>query len=65
MKLNWLTEHFSVLEADADDVTVDGNAPAYILYLFGRILFPGKSGDFVQLIFFPLLRDLGRVSEYS
>jgi mobile domain-containing protein len=65
LKLTWLREHFSVLEADADDVTVERHARAYILYLFGCILFPDKSGDSVQLIYLPLLRDLGRVAEYN
>ncbi|XP_057521625.1 serine/threonine-protein phosphatase 7 long form homolog [Amaranthus tricolor] len=65
LKLIWLKEHFSVLEDDADDVTVERHARAYILYLFGCILFPDKSGDSVQLIYLPLLGDLERVDEYS
>ena len=65
MKLTWLKEHFSALEDDADDITVDRHARAYILYLFGCILFPDKSGDSVQLIYLPLLGDLERVDEYS
>ena len=65
MKLTWLREHFSVLEDNADDITVESHACAYILYLFGCILFPDKSGDSVQLIYLPLVGDLERVDEYS
>ena len=65
LKLTWLREHFSVLEDDVNDVTVERHARAYILYLFGCILFPDKSGDSVQLIYLSLLGDLERVDEYS
>ena len=54
-----------MLGPDADDATIDRHACAYILYLFGWILFPDKSGDSVQLIYLPLLRDLRRVVEHS
>ncbi|XP_057543349.1 protein MAIN-LIKE 2-like [Amaranthus tricolor] len=60
LKLTWLRVHFSALE---DDVTVDRHARAYILYLFGCILFQNESGDSVQLIYLPLLEDLERVDE--
>ena len=62
--LHWEVDD-RVLEDDADDVTVDRHARAYILYLFGCILFPDNSGDSVQLIYLPLLGDLERVDEYS
>ncbi|XP_057548218.1 serine/threonine-protein phosphatase 7 long form homolog [Amaranthus tricolor] len=65
LKLTWLREHFSVLEDDADDVTVERHACAYILYLFGCIMFPDKSGDSVQLMYLPQLGDLEWVDEYS
>ncbi|XP_057543971.1 protein MAIN-LIKE 1-like [Amaranthus tricolor] len=65
LKLTWLREHFSVLEDNADDITVERYAHGYILYLFGCILFPDKSGDLVQLIYLPLLEDLERLNEYS
>ena len=54
-----------MLEDDADDIAFKRHARAYILYLFGCILFPDKSGDSVQLIYLPLLGDLERVDEYS
>ena len=50
---------------DADDITVDRHARAYILYVFRCILFQDKSGNSVQLIYLPLLGDLERVDEYS
>ena len=53
-----------MLDNDADYITIERHARAYILYQFGCILFPDKSSDSVQLIYHPLLGDLERVDEY-
>ncbi|XP_057247555.1 serine/threonine-protein phosphatase 7 long form homolog [Beta vulgaris subsp. vulgaris] len=48
LRLTWLRQHFFLLPNDADEVTVQRFARAYILALMGSILFADKSGDAVQ-----------------
>ena len=45
LKLTCLRDRFRVLRPDADEATIERHARAYILYLFGCILFPDKSRD--------------------
>ena len=54
-----------MLPADADEETVIRFARAYILMLMGSSLFSDKSGDAVQLVYLPLLRDLDDAGRYS
>ncbi|XP_031266286.1 serine/threonine-protein phosphatase 7 long form homolog isoform X2 [Pistacia vera] len=64
LKLRWLRGHFQCLPLDADVVTTQCYARAYILGLLGS-LFADKSGSDVQLIFLPLLRDFKYVGKFS
>jgi hypothetical protein len=45
----WLSDIFGVLPDDADDVTVQQYARAYILEMIGGSIFADKSGDKVHL----------------
>ncbi|XP_021748786.1 serine/threonine-protein phosphatase 7 long form homolog [Chenopodium quinoa] len=65
LRLSWLRKNFSNLSPDADDLTVQRFARAYILMLMGSVLFTDKSGDVVQLIYLPLLTDLHTAGNYS
>ncbi|XP_074280156.1 serine/threonine-protein phosphatase 7 long form homolog isoform X1 [Silene latifolia] len=65
LKLSWLRAHFQGLPQDATQQHLHAHVKAYLLYLIGTVLFPDKSGNRVQLIYFPLLTNLERLNEYS
>lgn len=65
LKLSWLRSHFHKPPPDADDLTLQRYARAYILGLIGGFLFTDKSGADVQLIFLPLLRDFSKIEQLS
>lgn len=57
MQLTWLAQTFRILPPDADEIMVMRYARAYILQLFGGVLFADKSGNLANLIYLPLLED--------
>ncbi|KAL7235678.1 hypothetical protein ACSBR1_019048 [Camellia fascicularis] len=61
----WLSQTYGNLPIDADDVTVQRYARAFILQLLGGSIFAAKSGSMVQLMFLPLLEDFDAAGEYS
>ncbi|KAL0013037.1 hypothetical protein SO802_000106 [Lithocarpus litseifolius] len=65
LKLSWLRSCFHKPPPDADDLTLQRYARAYILGLIGGFLFTDKSGADVQLIFLPLLRDFSYIEQLS
>lgn len=65
LKLSWLRANFQQPPPDADDLTLQRYARAYILGLMGGVLFTDKSGADVQLIFLPLLRDFAYTEQLS
>lgn len=65
LKLNWLQTLFLQPPPDADDITLEQYARAYILGLIGSTLFADKSGADVQLIFLPLLKNFADVPLFS
>lgn len=65
VKCTWLTRTFEVLPADADIVTVQRYARAYIMQLLGGILFPDKSGNLTQLFYLLSLRNFRVVGTIS
>ncbi|XP_048501618.2 serine/threonine-protein phosphatase 7 long form homolog [Beta vulgaris subsp. vulgaris] len=65
LRLTWLRQHFFLLPNDANEVTVQRFARAYILALMGSILFADKSGDAIQVLYLPLLADLDVAGTYS
>ncbi|CAL5329912.1 unnamed protein product [Camellia sinensis] len=65
MNMTWLSQTYGNLPIDADDITVQRYARAFILQLLDGSIFAGKSGSMVQLMFLPLLEDFDIVGEYS
>ncbi|XP_056682429.1 serine/threonine-protein phosphatase 7 long form homolog [Spinacia oleracea] len=66
LRMTWLRRHFSQGPPDdAADIVYERFSRAYILALMGSILFADKSGDAVQLVYLPLIRDLRRAGTYS
>lgn len=65
LNMMWLSQTYGNLPIDADDVTVQCYARAFILQLLGGSIFVGKSGSMVQLMFLPLLEDFDAAGEYS
>ncbi|KAK9289288.1 hypothetical protein L1049_017764 [Liquidambar formosana] len=65
LRLRWLSQHFSKFPQQVGKHTREYHSRAYILYLFGAILFTDSSGDTVLLMFLPLLDNLELVHLYS
>lgn len=69
LKLTWLRDNFSNPPVQADgsinEIVLHRYVRAYLLYLIGAVLFPDKSGNKVQMLYFPLLIDLTRLHEIS
>ena len=61
----WLSQQFSTPPIEADDVTLERFAQAFILALLGSALFANQRGMHVQLYFLPLLRDFTETFMYS
>ncbi|KAL7166009.1 hypothetical protein ACSBR2_036801 [Camellia fascicularis] len=65
LNMTWLSQTCGNLPIDADDVTIQRYARAFILQLLGGSIFAGKSGNMVQLMFLPLQEDFDAIGEYS
>lgn len=65
LRMQWLRETFGVLPQVADGQMIQRYARAYILCIIGGLLLPNKTGDAVQLMYLPLLRDLQYTSRLS
>ncbi|XP_038707328.1 serine/threonine-protein phosphatase 7 long form homolog [Tripterygium wilfordii] len=68
LSLSWLVLNFGEHNPPAEDapeVVLQQYARAYILAMFGSILFPSTMGDSIPLIFLPLLANLQETSSYS
>ena len=63
--MSWFSDVFGVLPDDANDVTVQQYARAYILEMIGGSIFANKSGDKVHLQWLGLLRDFNIAGSYS
>ena len=61
----WLCDQLSTPAPDADEVTLERSVRGFILALMGSFLFANKKGMQVHLCFFPLLRDLTHIANYS
>ena len=65
LSIEWLHDHLPSLEAEANDLTIQRHAHAYILGLMAGIVFPNKTNRSVHLMFLPLLRDLVAAGQFS
>jgi hypothetical protein len=64
VSLKWLEDNFQDLDDDAGEVDVVRHARAYVLHLFGAVLFPDSAGDTASWMFLPLLRDFTEAGSY-
>uniref|UniRef100_A0A2N9G2R3 Aminotransferase-like plant mobile domain-containing protein n=1 Tax=Fagus sylvatica TaxID=28930 RepID=A0A2N9G2R3_FAGSY len=65
LNMTWLSETFGVLPDNADEVTVQRYARAYILEMLGGSVFADTSGDLVHLLWLMFLDDFDTAGEYS
>jgi hypothetical protein len=65
LNMTWLSETFGVLPDNADEVTVQRYARAYILEMLGGSVFADTSGDMVHLLWLMFLDDFDTAGEYS
>ncbi|KAL7212056.1 hypothetical protein ACSBR2_014840 [Camellia fascicularis] len=64
LNMTWLSQTYGNLPIDANDVTTQRYARAFILQLLGGSIFVGKSGNMLQLMFLPLLEGFDVAGEY-
>jgi hypothetical protein len=55
VSLRWLREQFHQCPADADDATITYYCRAYVLHMFGTVLFPDGTGDTASWMYIPCL----------
>lgn len=65
IELGFLDEHFSGEPNPNDIEDVERHARAWILRLFGRILFPNSTGSRIHLIYLSLMENLADLGNYS
>ncbi|XP_074265699.1 serine/threonine-protein phosphatase 7 long form homolog [Silene latifolia] len=65
LRIGWLLDKFSSLPEDANEQVLHQYVRAYLLILMATIMFPDKSGNDIQLVYLPLLRDLTTIDNYS
>ncbi|XP_074266486.1 serine/threonine-protein phosphatase 7 long form homolog [Silene latifolia] len=65
LRIGWLLEQFSGLLEDANEDVLHQYVRAYLLILMATIMFPDKSGNDIQVVYLPLLRDLTDLDNYS
>lgn len=65
VKLSWLREQFGRCPENADDDTVNYHCRAWVLHLFGCVLFPDATGDTASWMFLPCLTDWQTAGGYS
>ncbi|XP_015634768.2 serine/threonine-protein phosphatase 7 long form homolog [Oryza sativa Japonica Group] len=63
--LSWLRANFGQCPAEADEATVQRYCRAYVLYIFGSILFPDSGGDMASWMWLPLLADWDEAGTFS
>ncbi len=62
---SWLRANFSQCPPNADQATVQRYCRAYVLYIFGSVLFPDSGGDMASWMWLPLLADWDEAGTYS
>ncbi|KAH9619098.1 hypothetical protein KSS87_014112 [Heliosperma pusillum] len=65
LKLTWLHDNFQNVANINSQYQLHCHVRAYLLYLFGALLFPDKSGSTVSLIYLPLLENLDQIDDIS
>lgn len=62
--LKWIEENFQNLDPNANEEEVVRHCRAYVLHLFGAVLFPDSASDVASWMFLPLLRDFNEAGTY-
>jgi len=65
VKLSWLRDQFGTCPENADDDTVNYHCRAWVLHLFGCVLFPDATGDIASWMFLPCLTSWQTAGGYS
>ena len=65
VRITWLRQSFGVCPADADEGTVQFYCRAWILHMFGCVLFPDATGDCASWMYIPCLTDWDTTGHYS
>ncbi|KAH9619811.1 hypothetical protein KSS87_001162 [Heliosperma pusillum] len=65
LRIGWLTENFSGLPEQANEQVLHQYVRAYLLILMATVMFPDKSGNDIQVVYLPLLRDLDAIDDFS
>jgi hypothetical protein len=63
--ISWLRQNFAQCPDVADEQTVTYYCRAWILHLFGCVLFPDATGDSASWMYIPCLTDWDTAGEYS
>lgn len=63
--ISWLRQNFGICPGDADEQTVTYYCRAWILHLFGCVLFPDGTGDAASWMYIPCLTDFYTAGGYS
>ncbi|OVA05687.1 Aminotransferase-like [Macleaya cordata] len=65
LSYTWLRKHFATVDEDSPLAKKQRAVRAYMLYLFGSILCPNKSGNGVPARFLQCFGNLDRIPQYS
>ncbi|XP_074293338.1 serine/threonine-protein phosphatase 7 long form homolog [Silene latifolia] len=65
LKIGLLVRNFRGLPNNVSEEVLHNHVRAYLLILFGIVLYPDKSRSDVQVIWLPLLSDLDHLDKYS
>ncbi|KAH9611897.1 hypothetical protein KSS87_002622 [Heliosperma pusillum] len=65
LKLTWLHDNFQNVANINSQYQLHCRVRAYLLYLFGALLFPDKTGNTASLIYLPLLENLDQIDDIS
>ncbi|KAL6848192.1 hypothetical protein ACP4OV_022320 [Aristida adscensionis] len=65
IQLSWLRNNFSICPSNADEPTLTYYARAWVLHMFGSVLFPDAAGERASWIYIPCLLDWDKAGKYS
>ncbi|TVU26210.1 hypothetical protein EJB05_28747, partial [Eragrostis curvula] len=63
--LSWLRARFGTCPVGADDATVTYHARAWVMHMFGTVLFPDGTGDAASWMYLPCLLDWDAAGQFS
>jgi hypothetical protein len=63
--ISWLRNQFGQCPVNADDQTITNYCRAWVMHLFGCVLFPDATGDTASWMYLPCLTDWHTAGGYS